>query len=491
MLRRTKLIFPALLVVFWLVMMGLLVKREYFLPALPGDTRESTLAPREDWMGVFLPGGQRVGFTNSRVRPETRDGESGVSMTMTARLTMTLLGRPTEIAMNGSAFSGQGGELRTCSFRIRSEGHTMEFNAAVDAGVMAGTLLTGGEEIPVSFPVDERLSLGGGMGLGMFNLPQLVVGQEYAIDSFNPMSLSVEKARLRCDAVETIQIGGESIEALAITLNVGGLETKLWVAEDEELLRAETPLGFSLERIEPEEALAAVGELDTSDILALSSIRPTGLRPFRGARRMVVRAESDAALPPMPSDAMQQLAGDTLTIIQPVERDGASESGATEIEVDALRSDGFVQSNHPRVINRAREIVGGEADPWKAAVLIHDWVYAELEKIPVVSVPSALEVLSRREGDCNEHTVLFAALARAVEIPTRIALGLAWSDTYDGFYYHAWPEVYVGEWVAMDPTFGQRRADATHIKLLTGGIEEWQGIMPYIGRVKLEVLELE
>ena len=41
------------------------------------------------------------------------------------------------------------------------------------------------------------------------------------------------------------------------------------------------------------------------------------------------------------------------------------------------------------------------------------YVNALLEKKPTVSLPSAREVLRTRIGDCNEHTVLYVAMARA------------------------------------------------------------------------------
>ena len=64
-----------------------------------------------------------------------------------------------------------------------------------------------------------------------------------------------------------------------------------------------------------------------------------------------------------------------------------------------------------------------------------------LEKKPTVSLPSAREVLRTRVGDCNEHTVLYVAMARALGLPARIAVGLVYLR--GAFYYHAWPEVYV------------------------------------------------
>ena len=66
-----------------------------------------------------------------------------------------------------------------------------------------------------------------------------------------------------------------------------------------------------------------------------------------------------------------------------------------------------------------------------------------LEKKPTVSIPSAREVLRTKVGDCNEHTALFVAMARAAGIPARINVGLVF--VRGAFYYHAWPEVYIDE----------------------------------------------
>ena len=118
---------------------------------------------------------------------------------------------------------------------------------------------------------------------------------------------------------------------------------------------------------------------------------------------------------------------------------------------------------------------------------MNDWVYTVIDKKPVVSIPSALEVLKQREGDCNEHTALFTALARAAGIPTRMAAGIVYLE--DGFYYHAWPEVWLGAWTAIDPTFGQFPADATHIRFVTGNLDRQSDIIKLVGKLKVEVLE--
>lgn len=115
------------------------------------------------------------------------------------------------------------------------------------------------------------------------------------------------------------------------------------------------------------------------------------------------------------------------------------------------------------------------------------WVHEELEKRITVSVPSALEVLETRRGDCNEHTVLYVALARAVGLPARTAAGLVYVD--GRFYYHAWPEVYIDGWVAVDPTFGQFPADAAHLRFTVGGLARQVELIQLVGRLTLEVVD--
>ena len=95
-------------------------------------------------------------------------------------------------------------------------------------------------------------------------------------------------------------------------------------------------------------------------------------------------------------------------------------------------------------------------------------------------------MLENRTGDCNEFTTLYVALARAAGLPARTVAGLLYVN--GRFYYHAWPEVYLGDWVAIDPLFDQFPADAAHVRLAVGGLARQVELVPLIGRLKLEVL---
>jgi hypothetical protein len=59
----------------------------------------------------------------------------------------------------------------------------------------------------------------------------------------------------------------------------------------------------------------------------------------------------------------------------------------------------------------------------------------------------------------------------------------------DAFLYHAWNEVWTGaDWLSVDPAFDQMPADATHVKLITGGPETHAALMPVIGKLSLDLL---
>ncbi|OFV87204.1 MAG: hypothetical protein A2V74_01545 [Acidobacteria bacterium RBG_16_70_10] len=112
-----------------------------------------------------------------------------------------------------------------------------------------------------------------------------------------------------------------------------------------------------------------------------------------------------------------------------------------------------------------------------------------------MSIPSALEVLRTRVGDCNEHTALYVALARASGLPARIAVGLVYLR--GAFYYHAWPEVWVAErpgrglWLPVDPTLNQFPSDATHLRLARGGLDKQAAILALVGRARVRILDVE
>jgi transglutaminase-like putative cysteine protease len=146
----------------------------------------------------------------------------------------------------------------------------------------------------------------------------------------------------------------------------------------------------------------------------------------------------------------------------------------------------FVQSDDARIIAKAAEIVGPRTDPWEQTVALNQWVFSTLAKRLTVGLPSAVDVLLAPAGDCHEHTVLFTALARSLALPTRMVAGLvSWQGR---LFYHAWPEVWIGQWIPTDPTLGQLIADATHLGLTEAENEQLIALGQFIGKLRVQVV---
>jgi len=130
----------------------------------------------------------------------------------------------------------------------------------------------------------------------------------------------------------------------------------------------------------------------------------------------------------------------------------------------------YVESNHPAIHQTAIAIIGREKNAWKASRLIMKWVFAHMRPgLLNTDMLTARQALRQGRGDCSEYAALFAALARAVGIPTKVVAGLVYQQ--GAFLYHIWNEVYVGTWVAIDPALDQEMVDATHIKLAEGTMD--------------------
>ncbi len=484
------------IVIFWMVMMGFLLHDELGVRQLESvsDPRQQ---PTEFWLGVSIAGGDRIGQIHVRQAPEQRQKQLGIAMQMEARMNFELLNKSTDLDLVGSVWRASEASRVEFGFEVRSSGYDFEISGEVSDGELKGEIVSAGESLPLSFPVDESLMFSSGFGSAV-RFPVLEVGEDYRFETFDPLTMSKGQARVRCTARETLRLGDTEIETRRLEVKMSGLKSVAWIDQQGEVVRAETPVGLVMERITGAEARLPAPERrsgETPGLLSRTAIRPSGHRPFRGARSMTIQLGGldveQLGILKLPEDQVQTALGAGRYRLEVPAVPTIKMVEGQDVGANFLAPDAFVQSDHPKIQARANSIVGVEELPWSKARAIHEWVFTRLDKEPVLSIPSALEVLERRAGDCNEHTVLFTALARAVGVPTRIAIGLVWSDELDGFYYHAWPEVFLGDWIWMDPTLDQSLADATHIKLLNGGIETWPRLMPFLGSLEIEVLDID
>jgi transglutaminase-like putative cysteine protease len=121
-----------------------------------------------------------------------------------------------------------------------------------------------------------------------------------------------------------------------------------------------------------------------------------------------------------------------------------------------------------RVRREAARIVGSEASPYKRAKALQDYFRENFTynlAVPAGHDANAMDqFLTSRQGYCEQFAGTYAAMARSVGLPARVAVGFtSGTKEADGRWHvtgkeaHAWPEVYLSGygWVPFEPTPGR------------------------------------
>jgi transglutaminase-like putative cysteine protease len=159
-----------------------------------------------------------------------------------------------------------------------------------------------------------------------------------------------------------------------------------------------------------------------------------------------------------------------------------------------LKPNQYLQSDDPEVIRLARELAGEEHDPFKAARKLQDWVAGNMTFDTGIALTPASEAVRNRRGTCGAYAVLLASMARAIGIPSRVAMGYIYAAGIWGS--HAWTEVFVeNQWIPLDSA-GYRPgiADAGRLQFGSYTLEDNAAMfnvaaLQMYGNIDIDVLE--
>jgi len=129
-----------------------------------------------------------------------------------------------------------------------------------------------------------------------------------------------------------------------------------------------------------------------------------------------------------------------------------------------LAETAFVKPNDPKILAAATEVVGDTTNALEAATVLSRWVFEYLKPEFIVETLSGPEVLAQARGKCSEYSTLFASMARAVGIPTRIVLGERMVG--DSWMGHMWNEAWVGRWITVDASAHEVDGSLMLLKLI-------------------------
>lgn len=262
----------------------------------------------------------------------------------------------------------------------------------------------------------------------------------------------------------------------------------------------------------------ALGKSEAPELL-IDTFVHTDQRIGGQARKVVLRlalpAEGRNVLPPIPETEMQKVRRvsdhEAVLTIQRLDWDSIRRVTDHDVADDAsikryLESSTVCDVEDRRIQRRARRAVRSSVTPADKADALRRFVTEFVRhKSLDIGFATASEVVRNQRGDCTEHSVLLAALARASGLPARGVSGIIQIPPGPmspkkgaAFGYHMWTQVYIGNrWIDIDAAMRQTDCDPTHIALALmplndeGMLDSIMSLMPLLGRLRIEVVSVE
>lgn len=447
-----------------------------------------------EWFGLYLMG-KKAGWTRVELRREPRDGRD-VVVTQSETLLQATVGdkqvarRLTEERIYEARPAG-----RLLSFRAEWSGDGGERTVTGRCAPSGCTARVSGDG-----PPQER-----SLGAVVETLDQAEGVRLAAARRATVLGPQLDLEKLRVRELEQKYLGRERVAGAGVEAEVSvvseaevgdRIASEYRVADDGRVV--EIRIGGAI--VARPEAEATARKLEVIDLFNLSRVALPGPLPRTVPATVVYRLAGLPAAFRKP-DARQTFApgpnGTTLLTVRarlPVAADPRKDTPRSVASPDPelVAATPVVDSDHPAIVKLAHDVAGDVPGRYAAAVRLAEAVDRRLEKAYGASKDRASDVLASGKGDCTEHSVLFVALARALGIPARQVHGLVYAryaDAKDALYWHAWAEVLSGgEWIAIDPTFGQPVADATHLALGLGTQVDTVGLL---GALKVEGVDVK
>jgi len=317
-------------------------------------------------------------------------------------------------------------------------------------------------------------------------------GTTYSAKVFSSQVMSPIDVDIRIGAKKEVDLLGRVVNLTEVSSTMvippaGRIESKVYVDDDCRALKQIIPMmGMNIEMVACEKEFA-LSEDQVVDVINKSFIKsPVDVRGIYDAKSAVYQIEAlpgskNLIIPSTDNQKTTKLSPGVFEVkVEPVvpARDvGGGYKGSDEHVLEMLKANRYVQSDDERIIKLAKKAVGNEKDVYKQAKKIEAFVASYLDQKGLsVGYATAVEVAETRKGDCSEFAVLTTALCRAMGIPARVAMGVAYVDAFIGFTRgfggHAWVQVYIdGKWIDIDAAFtsgGRGGYGPGHITLTYG-----------------------
>ncbi len=436
---------------------------------------------QELWTGVVF-NGEKVGFTRIDLRPAP-DAPQRFEISSEAAIRLRFLGVDKRVNLRALDRVRPDLTLERFSYRYELDDSLLEVEGRADAQAIHFVVSASGAREEHRLRLERAVYPASAIAM----LPAqrgLALGREYRYSVFQGETQTLAEVEQKVLAWESSTLFAGA--AFRLQSRVGDLESTTWLAPDGRPLLELSLNGVLVSALEdPETARRdlVTASLNKQDALLDFSLLRTS--PIEDARRVsqldIVLQDVPPRLdvPSEPGQHCERMGNRVRCRIDRSQTGGTLDDAARQ---RYLRPSIAVSSLDGEIVTLARTLSAGLASDDARLDSIVRWMDANIAK-QAVDAFTAVEVLRAGQAECQGHAYLLAALARAMGLPARVVNGIVYSPQHGGFLYHSWNDVWLPEegWRPVDATFGQRVADATHVKLIEG--ERPGELLPLVGMV--------
>jgi hypothetical protein len=309
-------------------------------------------------------------------------------------------------------------------------------------------------------------------------------------------------------AAKTELMDGSEIDATRILISYSSFllpSMDAFLDSSGHMVKTETKLlSLVTYTVDQETALKEI-EDQPADLAIETLVKVKPITDAHDRQRIVYRATlpDGNAAEAFPSGPTQQVTkvSETEADIAVTAKPAAPSGDASPPDEKYLKPTRFLDCENSFVRGHSEKAAANGASTGEAARGMEKYVHDTMrDRNFATGLATASEVAEKLEGDCTEHAVLLAAMLRARKIPSRVAVGLVYSQQHQAFAGHMWTEAYLdGVWTPLDATLGKGGTGPAHIKVADSALDEdaptpisaFLPMLHLLGQLKLEVVSVE
>jgi hypothetical protein len=477
------------------------------------QARSAAPAAKESWIGMYF-NGTKMGYTRIQTEPARFRGKAATKMTSTSVAKIALLGNTVEQNTSTTTYTDSSSRPIYQEYKLTSNGSTTNIKAEYLPGKIVCTIDSGGgpSKREITVPPGAKL-------VGDSSTPtqgsKLKAGQKETFYALEPLTVQLLKIEVEVKGEERVTLNGLPYQALRVAASTPfGIVTS-WETKEGELLKGEMSLGIAMYREEKARALNLKSTAPKFAAASAPAPSSTAYKPSDFAQGTAIVVDKPIKEPRKATDLRLAVSGidDPALVLSDERQQGTPTAGrgsAYDIRIRSIKFDAnqsatlpfgdpalkpqlasapYLETEDPNIQATAKELRGTDTNAYRVADRIRRWVHSNMKADYTIGVPrSCAEIFNKRRGVCRDYATLYAGLARAAGIPTRVVGGIVYAE--GKFFYHAWAESWVGQWVAFDPTMDAEVVDATHVKFAQGDVTDMYKFAGLIGRLKVNVVEV-